>query len=158
MNPNRTTSRTRSRLVAALVGLGLGLLVGLLVDLTPEADGAPTAPTPRRAAPTTVASCYGPGLYGNPTANGTILRPSTVGIAHRTLPLGTVVRIGAGIPGRTAEVRVIDRGPYHRDPRTGRYDRTWDVTERLAQVLGFRSCRSWGVRKVRVVVLRRPRA
>lgn len=56
------------------------------------------------------ATWYGPGLYGNGTACGRTLRPGTVGVAHRTLPCGTVVKFN--YRGRTLVTRVIDRGPY----------------------------------------------
>jgi rare lipoprotein A (peptidoglycan hydrolase) len=56
------------------------------------------------------ASYYGPGLYGNATACGGRLSPSTVGVAHKTLPCGTKVTLR--YRGRTVTVPVIDRGPY----------------------------------------------
>jgi rare lipoprotein A len=56
------------------------------------------------------ASWYGPGLYGNRTACGQILRPDTEGVAHRTLPCGTRVRLR--YRGRETTVPVIDRGPH----------------------------------------------
>ena len=36
-----------------------------------------------------LASWYGPGLYGNRTACGQTIRPSTLGVAHKRLPCGT---------------------------------------------------------------------
>ncbi|MEA2440755.1 MAG: rare lipoprotein [Thermoleophilaceae bacterium] len=56
------------------------------------------------------ASWYGPGLWGNRTACGQVLRPGTRGVAHKTLPCGTRVAIYAN--GRIAIFPVIDRGPY----------------------------------------------
>jgi rare lipoprotein A (peptidoglycan hydrolase) len=56
------------------------------------------------------ASYYGPGLYGNATACGGRLSPSTKGVAHKTLPCGTKVTLR--YRGRTVRVPVIDRGPY----------------------------------------------
>lgn len=118
------------------------ILIYLTLALSILAIAAPAASAASRA------SCYGPGLYGNTTADGTVLTRSTVGVAHRTLPLGTTLRISvAGVRGRSVRVRVIDRGPFTRNA-SGAYDRTWDVTERLAQRLGYSSCRSWGVRRV----------
>jgi rare lipoprotein A len=57
------------------------------------------------------ASYYGPGLYGNRTACGHVLRHRTRGVAHRTLPCGTSVAVFAN--GRIAIYPVIDRGPYN---------------------------------------------
>lgn len=56
------------------------------------------------------ATYFGPGLYGNRTACGKILRPRTRGIAHRTLPCGKPVPIYHA--GRIGIFRVIDRGPF----------------------------------------------
>ncbi len=74
------------------------------------------------------ASWYGPGLYGGHLACGGTLTPSTIGVAHRTLPCGTKLRLR--YRGRTVAVRVIDRGPYSGS-------REFDLTEATKQKLGF---------------------
>ena len=51
-------------------------------------------------------------------------------VAHRTLPLGTKVRLVNPENGRTAVGRVADRGPYIRG-------RDLDVSLALAKKLGF---------------------
>ena len=56
------------------------------------------------------ATWYGPGLYGRHTACGQMLRPGTLGVAHRSLPCGTAVKFT--FHGRQIVTRVIDRGPY----------------------------------------------
>jgi rare lipoprotein A len=56
------------------------------------------------------ASYYGPGLYGNGVACGGTLWPGTLGVASKTLPCGTMVKLR--YRGRTVTVPVIDRGPY----------------------------------------------
>jgi rare lipoprotein A (peptidoglycan hydrolase) len=56
------------------------------------------------------ASYYGPGLYGNGVACGGTLEPGTLGVANKTLPCGTMVKLR--YHGRTVTVPVIDRGPY----------------------------------------------
>ena len=53
---------------------------------------------------------YGPGFYGNRTACGVRYTRTIVGVAHRTLPCGTLVRFQWH--GITAVAPVIDRGPY----------------------------------------------
>jgi rare lipoprotein A (peptidoglycan hydrolase) len=78
----------------------------------------------------TAASYYGPGLYGNLTACGQTLAPSTVGVANRSLPCGTKVTFR--YRGRTVTARVIDRGPYAAG-------REWDLTSALKAKLGFGS-------------------
>jgi rare lipoprotein A len=80
----------------------------------------------RRAA----ASWYGPGLYGNPTACGGTLTPSTLGVAHKTMRCGTKLRLR--YKGRTVAVRVIDRGPYAGN-------REFDLTAATKQRLRFGS-------------------
>jgi hypothetical protein len=58
------------------------------------------------------ATWYGPGLYGNHTACGQVLRRGTIGVAHRTLPCGTTIKFS--YHGQTLVTKVIDRGPYTR--------------------------------------------
>lgn len=87
-----------------------------------------------------IASCYGPGLYGNTMANGQTLTTRTIGVAHRTLPLGT--RLHVRVNRITVTVVVKDRGPYT-------HGRTLDLTEATAQRLGYTSCNTFGVRQVR---------
>ena len=74
------------------------------------------------------ASYYGPGLYGNGVACGGTLMPSTMGVAHKTLPCGT--RVTISYHGRTVTVPVIDRGPYIAG-------RDYDLTEATRNRLGF---------------------
>ena len=57
------------------------------------------------------ASWYGPGLYGNRTACGQTLTPSTLGVAHKSMPCGTKLKLRV-TASNTVRVRVIDRGPY----------------------------------------------
>lgn len=92
---------------------------------TPDPTPAPTptpirTPAPAVAAlpqlpdpPTSgivIASWYGPGFYGNRTACGQVYTPEIIGVAHRTLPCGTMVTIE--FRGRSMTIPVIDRGPY----------------------------------------------
>jgi hypothetical protein len=74
------------------------------------------------------ASWYGPGLYGNPMACGGTLSPSTMGVAHRSMPCGTKLRLRNG--NRTVTVRVVDRGPFAAG-------REFDLTEATKRALGF---------------------
>lgn len=77
------------------------------------------------------ASYYGPGLYGGGLACGGRLSPSTIGVAHKTLPCGTRVTFTLG-NGRVVTAPVIDRGPYVAG-------RDWDLTAGLKRKLGFGS-------------------
>ncbi|MFN8217138.1 MAG: septal ring lytic transglycosylase RlpA family protein [Solirubrobacterales bacterium] len=74
------------------------------------------------------ASYYGPGLYGNGVACGGTLTPSTLGVANKTLPCGTMVTLR--YHGRSIRVPVIDRGPYVAG-------RDYDLTEATRNRLGF---------------------
>jgi hypothetical protein len=87
------------------------------------------------------ATWYGPGLYGNTTACGQVLRAGTVGLAHKTLPCGSVVAIA--YRGRFLVTRVIDRGPFNPGY-------AWDLTNGARRLLGFE-----GVGQVRHAVVRR---
>jgi rare lipoprotein A len=74
------------------------------------------------------ASYYGPGLYGNGVACGGTLMPGTMGVANKTLPCGTKVKLR--YHGRTVTVPVIDRGPYVAG-------RDYDLTTAVKEKLGF---------------------
>ena len=84
-------------------------------------------------------SCYGPGLYGNKTASGIVLMATTVGVANKTLPLGTRLKFR----GRNGWVvaPVIDRGPYHGQ-------REFDLTEATVKLMGYSGWREFGQQKV----------
>jgi rare lipoprotein A (peptidoglycan hydrolase) len=75
------------------------------------------------------ASWYGgKTMWGRHTACGQILRPSTIGVANKTLPCGTPVKFVWH--GHSVIAPVIDRGPYI----TGR---AWDLTSAAAESLEF---------------------
>jgi rare lipoprotein A len=74
------------------------------------------------------ASYYGPGLYGNGVACGGTLMPGTMGVANKTLPCGTKVKLR--YHGHAVTVPVIDRGPYVAG-------RDYDLTEAVKDRLGF---------------------
>lgn len=59
-----------------------------------------------------IASHYGLGFYFRRTANGELFYPGKVCAAHRTLPLGTTIKVVNRDNGRTLVVRVVDRGPF----------------------------------------------
>lgn len=70
-----------------------------------------TEPAPAQEADAIIlASWYGPGFYGNRTACGQLFTPGIIGVAHQTLPCGTLLTLRYG--SRVLTVPVIDRGPY----------------------------------------------
>jgi len=102
-----------------------------LGDYDLRANVGSTGPSARAPHGVTVykaseASWYGPGFYGNRTACGQMLKPNTLGVAHKTLPCGT--KVALYYHGHAVTVPVIDRGPY----AAGReYDLTAETKHRL---------------------------
>ncbi len=92
--------------------------------------GTPAHAKPaRRVHPSGVATWFGPGFYGQTTACGQTLTPATIGVAHRTLPCGTLVKVS--YKGRALTIPVLDRGPY------SHIGAEWDLTGGAAQALGI---------------------
>jgi rare lipoprotein A len=75
-----------------------------------------------------LASWYGPGFEGQPTASGEPFNPYGFTAAHNTLPLGTKLVVSYG--GRAVEVVVNDRGPYSGG-------RELDLSQGAAEYLGL---------------------
>ena len=85
------------------------------------------------------ASWYGgKTMWGRSTACGQVLRPTTIGVANKTLPCGTPVKFVWR--GRSVVAPVIDRGPYIRG-------RAWDLTAAAAEALEFE-----GIGRIRYAV------
>ena len=111
---------TKNALLAASLGAAvfatlLFLLASLAEDPEPVRDVAAIrvselVETPEADVRTMVASYYASSLEGNPTADGGTYQPEQYTAAHRTLPLGTELRISYG--GESVEAVVNDRGPY----------------------------------------------
>ena len=59
-----------------------------------------------------IASWYGPGFHGKPTASGTIYDQNDLSAAHQTLPLGSRVMVTNLNNGSSTEVIINDRGPF----------------------------------------------
>lgn len=89
------------------------------------------------------ASYYGHELGGALTASGEPFDPESFTVAHRTLPLGTVVVVCNNYTGLCQEAVVSDRGPWvgHRE---------WDVSLAVARAIGGLDA---GVMDVSVTVL-----
>lgn len=82
-----------------------------------------------RAPQSGLASVYGL-ESGSKTASGERMQEGVMAAAHRTLPFGTKVRVTNTRNGRTAVVRINDRGPFIKG-------RVIDLTPKAAQILGF---------------------
>lgn len=61
-----------------------------------------------------IASWYGPGFHGRPTASGERFNQNALTAAHRYLPFGTKVKVTNVNNGRSVTVRINDRGPFSR--------------------------------------------
>lgn len=105
-------------LASSLLGSGTGQEVSV-ADVahvrSSDVSGAPR--TPGDALKGTdvrkmVASYYASVLEGNPTASGEPYEPGRYTAAHKTLPLGTELRVSRA--GEVVKVVVNDRGPYVR--------------------------------------------
>jgi rare lipoprotein A len=116
-------------------------------QLKPVAPALPFATPPQQPRIKSVsqgqASWYGPGFFGNRTASGEVLRPGSLTAAHRSLPFGTQVRVTNIGNGRSAIVRINDRGPFHGH-------RVIDLAHGAANQLGLISS---GIANVKLEVL-----
>jgi rare lipoprotein A (peptidoglycan hydrolase) len=88
-----------------------------------------TAGTPATVHPSGIATWFGPGFYGKKTACGQTLTPLVIGVANRTLPCGTLVKVVYA--GHALVVPVLDRGPY------SHIGAEWDLTAGAAAALGI---------------------
>ena len=137
----RTTFRDRTLLAvpAALICVGVWA-VGALADTGGVAvPGSPATPA-GQVHMSAIATWFGPGFYGKKTACGQTMTPAIVGVANRTLPCGTLVKVS--YRGHLLTVPVIDRGPY------GHSGADWDLTAEAARTLGVEETVRIGTRIV----------
>jgi rare lipoprotein A (peptidoglycan hydrolase) len=135
----RTTTFLRALAASAVLalacsGVASAASAGGASAPAPEGTGTTTAPaTPapstHRIHSTGIATWFGPGFYGHETACGQTLTPTVVGVANRTLPCGTLIRVTYA--GRAITVPVLDRGPY------SHIGASWDLTAGAAEALGI---------------------
>jgi rare lipoprotein A len=91
-----------------------------------------------------VASWYGRDFHGKPTSSGEIYDMQAMTAAHKTLPLGTHVKVVCLETGKNIVVRINDRGPFVKG-------RIIDLSRFAAQELGFLE---QGIARVRVEAVR----
>lgn len=75
---------------------------------------------------------YGGDLHGKPTASGEPFDKNAMTAAHRTLPMGTTVRVTNDKNSASVTVRINDRGPFGK-----RRERIIDVSEGAGKILGI---------------------
>lgn len=92
------------------------------------------------------ASWYGTEHNGRRMANGQRFDAARLTAAHRTLRLGTMVRVTEVKHGRSVTVKITDRGPF-------RHGRMIDLSHAAASRIGIVG---QGVARVRIEVVARP--
>jgi rare lipoprotein A len=97
---------------------------------------------------TGIASYYHDSLHGNPTASGQIYNKNIPSAAHKTLPLGTKVKVTDTKTGKSIVVKVNDRGPFIKG-------RIIDLSRSAAKQLGMVKK---GLAQVEVEVLAVPKS
>jgi rare lipoprotein A len=133
-------SEGKTRTWALLVALALAAAVGGCAGRRPAAASAPPPLQPAAAPPATTenstrasatstrasveqppegayteegnASWYGVPFHGRRASNGEIYDMNKMTAAHRTMAFGTVVKVTNLTNGKTAVVRITDRGPF----------------------------------------------
>jgi len=98
-----------------------------LADAEPLSDGSPSVAGFRQLGR---ASWYGRFFHGRLTANGERYDMHALTAAHRTLPLGSYVRVTNPATDRSVIVRINDRGPFARG-------RIIDLSMAAAHALGM---------------------
>lgn len=143
---HRPATRLLNTARLALLALSICVGAGLWSTAAVAQDGQVEVLRPaglERAAQVGLASWYGNEHAGRPMANGVIFDPNLLTAAHRTLPLGTRIRVTHLGSGRSVIVTVTDRGPYVRH-------RFIDLSWRAARDLGMTRA---GLARVKIEIL-----
>jgi rare lipoprotein A len=93
-----------------------------------------------------VASWYGEDFNGHLTASGEVYDMYEYTAAHKTLPLGTVVKVTNLENGMSTQVRINDRGPFVEG-------RVIDLSRTAGRAIGIRGA---GTAKVKLEVVKWP--
>jgi rare lipoprotein A len=118
----------------------LGLCGLLLMPLSDVADGGPS-----KTRQVGLASWYGKHHQGRKTASGERFSRGQLTAAHRSLPLGTKVKVTNLRTQQQVVVKINDRGPYGAGKR-----RIIDLSEAAAKRVGLLE---HGTERVEVVVV-----
>ena len=108
--------------------ISMGLICTALVDSVSALAGPrPDLSGHRRVG---IASFYARSFDGRTMANGAPMNPRANNAASRTLPLGTIAKVTNLETGKSAIVRIEDRGPYVKG-------RIVDLSPRTAREIGI---------------------
>jgi rare lipoprotein A len=127
--------RTTTTVLLVLVAVAIAAIPAASALAVESAGGASAPSVPPTSAPSTakvptgIATWFGPGFYGKRTACGQKLTPGVIGVANRTLPCGTLVKVTYS--SHTLTIPVLDRGPY------SHIGADWDLTAGAAHALGI---------------------
>ena len=122
------------------------LLIVMTFWKTTQSQKDAAGSLPQRRVVVGTASYYGPGFEGKRTASGDRFHSYEFTAAHRSLPLGTEVRVTNLENRRAVVVEITDRGPYVRG-------RMIDLSAGAARRLRMRK---QGLTRVRVEILNQP--
>jgi len=145
LEPFRAQFRAMTRKLAASA---LAILLGTAAIGRVQAEHAPMSPgvatlAAAVAAAAAASSWYGKRFQGRPTASGTPFDMYAMTAAHRTLPVGSKIRVTNRSSGKAVLLTVNDRGPFIDG-------RVLDISFAAARELGFVKK---GLAKVRVETL-----
>jgi len=136
--PHRTRARATLLLLMIVFAAACGHPKQVHVNVPPPPPPAAESPAPRATAPpenpaakaaeepgpsipadakpiateTGLASWYGPPYHNRRGSNGEVYNMHAMTAAHRTFPLGSIVRVSNLKTGHSALVRITDRGPF----------------------------------------------
>ncbi len=117
-------------------------LIALLLLMGVDAQARVTAGHTQNG----VASYYHDRFHGRKTASGVAYNKNALSAAHKSLPLGTEVRVTDARSGKSVIVKINDRGPFVKG-------RVIDLSRAAAREIGLTKK---GLTKVKVEVLKLP--
>jgi rare lipoprotein A len=142
-SPGAAQSRSRRNFIGGRRSL-LPLCAALALAAAPlyaQSQGAPTGSSVRTE--TGIATVYGMNMQGQPTSSGSPYDPARMSAAHRSLPLGTRVKVINLATEQSVEVVINDRWG-------GGQGRIINLSDRAAKDVGFGTA---GTISVRVEVI-----
>lgn len=126
MNTIRNSTNKPGWIVPATIAGGAIVAIAILVAIVTRSY------KPLDFTQTGTASWYGPGFEDGKTASGDVYHDYDFTAAHRTLPMGSVVRVKNLDNGMRVVVRIDDRGPYTDS-------RIIDLSRSAAKAIGMES-------------------